>query len=75
MKKLTLQQQLNLANAQLDNYEEQKDQLLDLFQKVRENFDESEYQQGKKDGIRIALTFFTGNDWVRFNRGGKVARE
>jgi len=47
-----------------------KNDIFDLFVAVRDGFDGSEYQQGKKDGLRTALALL-GNDGLdSFNRGG-----
>ena len=61
-----------LAAAQLrgEFLSSAKNDIFDLFVAVRDGFDGSEYQQGKKDGLRTALALL-GNDGLdSFNRGG-----
>ena len=52
-----------------------KDEIFELFERIREDFDESEYQQGKKDGLRSALALLGNPVMESFNRGGRWARE
>jgi hypothetical protein len=54
-------------------YEECSDKLMEMFLKVSNDFDGYDYSQGRKDGIRNALTIFGNTDWNRFNRDGGSA--
>jgi hypothetical protein len=51
-----------------------KDEIFELFVKIREEFDGSEYMQGKKDGLRTALALLGNSGLDEFNRGGQLAR-
>lgn len=45
--------------------------IIETLESIKADFDGSEYQQGKKDGLRIALTFLTDNPrWAALNRPG-----
>ena len=54
---------------------EGKDAIFALFVKVHENFDGSEYQQGKKDGLRTALALLGDVEMADFNRGQGKSRD
>lgn len=54
---------------------EGKDEIFELFVKVRDEFDGTEYMQGKKDGLRTALALLGMPEMIAFNRGNGGARE
>jgi len=54
---------------------EGRDDIFELFEKVREEFNGSEHMQGKKDGLRLALSFLGYPDMHNFNRGGSRAKK
>jgi len=59
------------------NYEfliEGKDQIWELLIQVGDDFDGSEYQQGKKDGLRTALALLGNVELRPLIRGGGMAR-
>lgn len=51
-----------------------KGEIFDLFLKIVEDFDGSEYQQGKKDGLRIALSFLGVDRMIQDTREAREAR-
>lgn len=51
------------------------DEIFELFERVRNDFDGSEYQQGKKDGLRSALALLGHVGMDQYNRGGSMSRE
>ena len=63
-----------MEKASLEYLQEGRDSIFELFDDVRESFDGSEYQQGKKDGLRIALALLGSVGMENFNRGGSMAR-
>ena len=70
------EQKIKMKLAQLENIEEQIHSFFELFCDFVDEFDMSEYQQGKKDGMRLALSFLTNDpSWADLNRGGSMARE
>ena len=50
-------------------------EVLELFMDVRDAFDGSEYQQGKKDGLRLTMALLGSPGMASFNRGGGNARK
>lgn len=58
-----------LVKANLDYLENAKFEVFRLFVEVRDRYDGSEYQQGKKDGLRIALALLGNPEFTEFNRG------
>lgn len=66
---------LRFAAASQAYLQEGKDAIFELFVKVHENFDGSEYQQGKKDGLRTALALLGIDGMDTFNKGQPKARE
>lgn len=66
---------LRLAADSQANLSEGKQAIFDLFVKLRDNFDGSEYQQGKKDGLRTALALLGVDGMEEFNKGQVKARE
>ena len=66
---------LKLNIPELSFLEKAKEEIYDYFLEVREDFDGSEYQQGKKDGLRIALTFLGCDNMIEFNRGNRLSRD
>jgi len=61
-------------SASHDFLSDAKDEIWELFVAVRDDFDGSEYQQGKKDGLRSALAILGTPEMASFNRGGGMAR-
>jgi hypothetical protein len=69
------EQEIKLKLAQYKHLQEQIEIFSELAFEFFDNFDGSEYQQGKKDGMRLALSFVTGDpSWAELNRGGRLAR-
>jgi hypothetical protein len=66
---------LQLDNASSEYLSNGKQEIFELFEKIRESFDGSEYQQGKKDGLRLALALLGNPGLEQFNQDGKAARE
>lgn len=60
--------------ASYDFLSDAKDEIWELLIAVRDSFDGSEYQQGKKDGLRSALAILGTPEMASFNRGGGMAR-
>ena len=69
------EQEIQMKLAQLEYIQEQIHSFFELFCDFVDEFDMSEYQQGKKDGMRIALSFISDPSWADLNRGGSMARE
>lgn len=69
------QQKIAIAMANLEYLENAKDEIFELFESVRREFDGSEYQQGKKDGLRLALSLLGIENMAAFNRGGPLSRD
>lgn len=65
---------LRLHCASYDFLSDAKDEIWELLIAVRDSFDGSEYQQGKKDGLRSALAILGTPEMASFNRGGGMAR-
>ena len=65
---------LRLHCASYDFLSNAKDEIWELLIAVRDSFDGSEYQQGKKDGLRSALAILGTPEMASFNRGGGMAR-
>jgi hypothetical protein len=72
---LTEEQKLRMEIASLKYLADAKDEIFELFASIREGFDGSEYQQGKKDGLRTALALLGMPEMLAFNRGNGGARE
>lgn len=51
-----------------------KFEIFELFVSVSDEFDGSEYQQGKKDGLRTALALLGNPEFIAYNRGNGGAR-
>lgn len=66
---------LRMRVASLEFLSDGKQEIWELLEKMREEFDESEYMQGKKDGIRAAIALLGTPEMAAFNRGGGAARE
>ena len=66
---------LRMRVASLESLSEGKQEIWELFEKVREDFDGSDYMQGKKDGLRIALALLGAPEMIAFNHGNGDARE
>lgn len=69
------QQVIQMKLAQLDYINEQIHELFEFFVSFADEFDGSEYQQGKKDGLRVALSFVSDPSWIDFNRGMRNSRQ
>ncbi len=50
-----------------------RQEIFDLLEAVRAKFDGTEYQQGKKDGLRSALALLGTPEMISLNRGGNQA--
>ena len=59
-----------LLSANLEFLLNAKQEIFEVFEELRNKFDGSEYQQGKKDGLRIALALLGNPEMMSFNRGG-----
>ena len=66
---------LRMRVASLESLSEGKQEIWELFERMREEFDGSEYMQGKKDGLRIALALLGAPEMIAFNHGNGDARE
>ena len=66
---------LRLHCASYDFLSDAKDEIWELLIAVRDSFDGSEYQQGKKDGLRSALAILGTPEMTSFNRGNGMARD
>lgn len=64
-----------MDKAGLEYLSEGRNKIFEMFVEIADNFDGSEYQQGKKDGLRIALALLGKPEMADFNRGGRMARE
>ena len=71
--RLGLLAQMN--NAGLEFLSDGKHSIFELLMKIRDDFDGTEYMQGKKDGLRTALALLGVSDMLSLNRGGGLARE
>ena len=60
-------------SASHDFLSDAKGEIWELFVAVRDDFDGSEYQQGKKDGLRSALALLGTPEMIAFNREGGMA--
>ena len=60
-------------SASHDFLSDAKDEIWELFVAVRDDFDGSEYQQGKKDGLHSALALLGTPEMIAFNREGGMA--
>lgn len=59
---------LDMDRLALEFYQEAKINIIELLMDIREKFDDSEYQQGVKDGLRKALALLGNPEWISFNR-------
>lgn len=66
---------LRLELAGTEYLSDGKFAIFELFVSVHETFDGSEYQQGKKDGLRTALALLGDVEMADFNRGQGKSRE
>ena len=66
---------LRLELAGTEYLSEGKFAIFELFVSVHETFDGSEYQQGKKDGLRTALALLGDVEMADFNRGQGKSRD
>ena len=57
----------------LEFYQQAKIDIVDLLMETRARFDDSEYQQGVKDGLRKTLALLGSPERISFNR--KVENE
>ncbi len=70
-----MSQDINLVKANLEFLQQAKQEIFELFEDVRNNFDGSDYQQGKKDGLRLALALLGNPKWASFNRGQALSNQ
>ncbi|MCA9371065.1 MAG: hypothetical protein KC680_03845 [Candidatus Peregrinibacteria bacterium] len=75
MMEFTEVEMLRMRVASLESLSEGKQEIWELFERMREEFDGSEYMQGKKDGLRIALALLGAPEMIAFNHGNGDARE
>lgn len=71
-------QSLLIARLQLESMlylEHGKDAIFDVFVEISQQFNGTQYMQGKKDGLRIALALLGNAGMAEFNQGGSHARE
>jgi len=66
---------IEIIKANLEFLQNAKDEIFTMFEEVRSNFDGSDYQQGEKNGLRIALSILGNVEMIDFNRGNSRARE
>jgi len=71
---LTEEQEVALMRANYEYLANAKHAIFELYMDIRDEFDGSDYMQGKKDGLRLALTLLGNTDLASFNRGGSQAR-
>lgn len=64
-----------LKVPRLSKAEKARREIYDVYRETLKKFDGSEYQQGKKDGLRIALAILGDTDLIDFVRGGNLGRE
>jgi hypothetical protein len=74
-RKTMSEQDIRIMTANIEYLQNAKDEIFELFCDVRDKFDGSEYQQGKKDGLRLALALLGMPEMTAFNRGNAGARE
>lgn len=72
---LTEIERLRMELSGMQYLSEGKDEIFELFIRIREDFDGTEYMQGKKDGLRTALALLGTPEMAAFNRGNGGARE
>ena len=58
-----------------DKLEDIYQAIFDLHEKVRVDYDGTDYQQGVKDGIRKALAIFGDPSWLDYTRGNSLSRD
>ena len=75
MMEFTEVEMLRMRVASLESLSEGKQEIWELFERMRDEFDVSEYMQGKKDGLRIALALLGAPEMIAFNHGNGDARE
>ena len=66
---------INMELGNLDYLRNAKEEIWQLFVATLDEFDGTEYMQGKKDGLRIALALLGVDGLTDYNRGGKMSRE
>lgn len=66
---------LNVQARSAEFLAEGKDEIFELFVRIRDEFDGTDYMQGKKDGLRTALSLLGLPEMIAFNRGNGGARE
>lgn len=59
----------------LDYLKKAKHNLFETFLVVADEFDGTDYQQGKKDGLRLAMAVMGDPEWLDFNRGNSRSRD
>lgn len=73
MTEFTEEEKLRMQLASLEYLLNGKDEIFELLCQVRENFDGTEYMQGKKDGLRTALALLGMPEMLMFNRGNGMS--
>jgi hypothetical protein len=58
----------------LDYLKQAKHNLFETFLAVSDEFDGTDYMQGKKDGLRLAMAVMGDPEWLDFNRGNSRSR-
>jgi len=61
-------QEIQMKLDQLEYLRDRIHEFFELFCDFVDDFDGTEYQQGKKDGMRIALSFISDPSWGGLNR-------
>lgn len=70
-----LEKEIETVKNQRDILRKAKREIFNLFDDVRCEFDGTEHQQGKKDGLRLALSFlYPDGGWEQFNVGESRGR-
>lgn len=59
----------------LDYLSQAKHNLFETFLAVSDEFDGTDYMQGKKDGLRLAMAIMGDPEWLDFNRGNSRSRD
>lgn len=65
----------NLIRANYEFLSDGVDEIWEILIAITDDFDGSEYQQGKKDGLRIALSLLGKPEMIDLNRGHRNARD
>ncbi len=71
---LTPELQARMDKAALEYLTDAKFQIFEYYVAVVDDFDGSEYQQGKKDGLRIAMAMLGNPEHADLMRGRRNGR-